>query len=293
MQVKNPQLEQQIIEAARRCFFEMGYKKTSIGDIAREGYTTNSNIYTYFEGKLDIFNQVIGDVPFLIDTYIGKYYREAVKQFSLENNTMGIDEIFPDQLIFNKRVSMTLHILFEGSDGTPYACYKKGLYSMLQDCARGILGRAAGSATVNLLSYSFVEKILAIEPKVVIGRRDLVSVEESQRYNFRVIEDKRMVVLDIFEWGFNLELLIEEFWTTYDKVMSTIPVEEYEYIVDCKKMPIVFDEDVLREIVTRYYETHFRKVKYVFTHEQIALSIAFKRLTQEVGHHTAEFVFEN
>ena len=26
---------------------------------------------------------------------------------------------------------------------------------------------------------------------------------------------------------------------------------------------------------------------------QIALSIAFKRLTQEVGHHTAEFVFEN
>lgn len=293
MQVKNLQLKQQIIEAARKCFFEMGYKKTSIGDIAREGYTTNSNIYTYFEGKLDIFNQVIGDVPFLIDTYIEKYYVQAVRQFSLENNTIGIDEIFPEQLIFNQTVSMTLHILFEGSEGTPYACYKKGLYSMLQDCGRGVLGRTTDLAIVNLLSHSFVEKILAIEPKEVIGRKDVVSLGESQRYNFRVIEEKKVVILDIFEWGFNLELLIEEFWSTYEKVMSTIPVEEYEYIVDCKKMPVIFEESVLREIVTRYYETHFRKVKYVFTHEQIALYIAFKRLTQEVGHHTAEFVFEN
>ena len=164
---------------------------------------------------------------------------------------------------------------------------------MLQDCARGVLGRAAGSATVNLLSYSFVEKILDIEPKVVIERKDVVSLEESQRYHFRVLEEEKTVVLDIFKWGFNLELLIEEFWSTYAKVMSTIPVKEYEYIVDCKKMPVIFEEDVLREIVTRYYETHFRKVKYVFTHEQIALSIAFKRLTQEIGHDTAEFVFEN
>ena len=293
MQVKNPQLKERIIESARKCFFETGYKKTSIGDIAKEGYTTNSNIYTYFDGKLDIFNHVIGDVPFLIDTYIAKYYRTAIKQFNVERNTIDSDKLFPNELIFNKKVSMTLHILFEGSKGTPYACYKESLYSILQDCIRVVLGENIGTDTVNLLIHSFVEKILAIAPKTTPCVNAIRGFEGEYPYIFTIVEEEKRVELQIFTWRYNMEMEIIAFWNTYKSIMSSIPVNQYTYIVDCRKMPIVFDHGILKEIVTKYYETHFKSVKYVFKREQIALSIVFSRLTKEIGHTNAEIVFEN
>lgn len=292
MQVKNPEVRKRIVEAARRVFFEKGYKSARLNLIAKEGYTTISNVYTYFEGKQDLFETVIGDVPVLIDTYIAQYYCEAIRKFSLKNK-FDIYHIFPEKLIFSKEESMVLRILLEGAEGTSYACYKDSLYELLKDCIRIELGENVEPAIVNLLSYSFVEKVLAVQPKEDNKRKDSLGLKMSDIYKFNVNKQDKKVELQILCWSYVTREGIDAFWLEYDSVMDGINTIEYEYTVDCREMPVIFEEKYLKEITRKYCETQFKAVKYIFTKKQVALAIVFKRLIGEIGHDSAKVIFQN
>ena len=292
MQVKNLCVEQRIIDVARNVFSEKGYKNARIGDISKKSYITTSNLYTYFDGKQDLFEMVIGDVPILIDEYIEKYYSKAIKKWNMDGRCIEMSNIFPDKLIFNKSVSTVLWILFEGSEGTIYEHYRESLYQILQDCAKIELKDDSDIETASLLSHTFVEKILSIAPKSREGRSVKLWSGASEIYQFEKDEDGKRIELKIFCWPDIKKLGLEGFWRDYVEVIKTINANEYEYVVDCTKIPNISDNVYINEIVTRYYHTHFKAVKYVFRKEQVALAIVFKRLARQIGDNRAEIIFK-
>lgn len=290
MQVKNLCVEQRIIDVAREVFFEKGYKKARIGEISKKGYITTSNLYTYFDGKQDLFEVVIGDVPILIDEYIEKYYSKAIKKWNMDRRCIEMSNIFPDKLIFSKSVSSVLWILFEGAEGTNYEYYRRSLYQILQDCAKIALEDNSDIETASLLSHTFVEKILSIVPKPCEGRKEKYQSGIPDVYEFTKSEVNKTIQLSIFYWPDIKKFGLQGFWRDYTKVIKTINVNEYEYIVDCTHIPNIFDNVYLDEIVRRYYHTHFKGVKYIFKKEQIALAIVFKRLARQAGDYKAEII---
>ena len=292
MQVKNLCVEQRIIDVARDVFFEKGYKKAHIGEISKRSYITTSNLYTYFDGKQNLFEVIIGDVPILIDEYIEKYYSKAIKKWNMDGRCIEMSNIFPNKLIFSKSVSTVLWILFEGSEGTIYEYYRRSLYQILQDCAKIALEDNSDIETVSLLSHTFVEKILSIVSRPCEGRKEKYQSGIPDVYEFIKSEVNKRIELSIFYWPDLKKFGLQRFWGDYAKIIKTINVNEYEYIVDCTKIPNIFDNVYIDEIVTRYYYTHFKAVKYIFRKEQIALAIIFKRLARKVGDNKAEIIFE-
>ena len=53
---------QEILEAGYRLFGQRGYHGTSVSDIAQELGMSHGTFYRHFENKLDLFQQIIGDV---------------------------------------------------------------------------------------------------------------------------------------------------------------------------------------------------------------------------------------
>lgn len=51
--------KQQVLDAARTCFFQFGFNTTSISMISRYADTSRVTIHKLFEGKEDIFRQVV------------------------------------------------------------------------------------------------------------------------------------------------------------------------------------------------------------------------------------------
>ncbi|WP_158970408.1 TetR/AcrR family transcriptional regulator [Chachezhania sediminis] len=51
---KSEQVRQAILDAAHQLFMEKGYTATTIGAIARQAGTAQSNVYVYFQSKFDI-----------------------------------------------------------------------------------------------------------------------------------------------------------------------------------------------------------------------------------------------
>jgi AcrR family transcriptional regulator len=53
------EIEQQIMEAARRLFLHYGFRKTSVDQIAQEAQVGKGTIYNYFKNKEDLFRRVL------------------------------------------------------------------------------------------------------------------------------------------------------------------------------------------------------------------------------------------
>jgi len=53
-QTKKPEIRQAVIDAATALFIEQGYVETQISAIARRAGISTSNVYKYFESKIDI-----------------------------------------------------------------------------------------------------------------------------------------------------------------------------------------------------------------------------------------------
>ena len=52
-------VEAKIVEAAKKLFARLGYKKTALDDIAREAGFAKSSLYHYFSSKEDLFRAVV------------------------------------------------------------------------------------------------------------------------------------------------------------------------------------------------------------------------------------------
>ncbi|MCK4251013.1 TetR/AcrR family transcriptional regulator, partial [candidate division WOR-3 bacterium] len=59
-QVKKPEIRKnEIIDAARKFFFQKGYEQTSIQDIIDDLSIAKGTFYHYFKSKLDLLDQLI------------------------------------------------------------------------------------------------------------------------------------------------------------------------------------------------------------------------------------------
>ena len=76
--------KQEILDTAMRIFYEKGYEKTSITDIARAIGVAQGLCYRYFPSKEALF-----------DSAIDQYAEELVNQFSIptDNSTLTLKEI--------------------------------------------------------------------------------------------------------------------------------------------------------------------------------------------------------
>lgn len=295
MQIKNPKLRIEIIEASRRCFFKYGYKNTSIDTIAKEAHTTASNLYTYFSGKQEIFNEVIGDIPFLIDEYISEEYRENIKKSNISSMNINLDEIFPPiPEIFNEKVSMTLWILLEKSAGTQYAQYKEGLYNVIQDCTQSCLGKKADSTLVKVLSYGCIHKILSISKQEYHSIKDLQvnQLEVYEAYKFDLDTKNKIFNIIILKWFSPSEKILTQYLMHYEEITKKINTYEYELVIDCRPMPNISENYVLRELIQHYYCSNFLKITCILSYSQVALSVVLKRLFFNAGCQNIEIKIE-
>ena len=287
MQVKKPILKSNIIEVARECFFKYGYKNTVVDKIAKEAFTTVGNLYNYFDGKKEIFDEVIGDIPFQIDTYISTHYYETVKNMRDVQLNMDLESIFPETLIFSQKVSMTLWILFEGAEGTQYAQYKEGLYDIIDDCTRKanpdinpMLGK--------IFRESFLNKILSIT-KTVDKENNELEIDKSTFYSFYLDRNEKIFQINFRELPTTIikkratKKNFEGFLVNYEKMAQMINAREYELIVDCRKIRSIIEYEWIRLAFVHYYNSNFLKVKFLLNPSQIALSVVLKRISLSVG----------
>ena len=287
MQVKNPTLKSKIIEAARICFFKYGYKNTFLDRIAKETFTTASNLYNYFDGKEEIFNEVIGDIPFQIDTYISTYYYETVKNMRDVQLDMDLESVFPETLIFSKKASMTLWILLEGAEGTQYAQYKEGLYDIIDDCTRKA-NPDINPMLVKVFRESFLNKILSIT-KTVDKENNELEIEKSKFYSFYLDRNQKIFQINFKEWPTAIikkratRENLESFLENYEKMVQMINAHEYELIVDCRQIPNTAEYEWLSLVFAHYHSSNFLKAKFLLYPSQIALSVVLKRISLAVG----------
>lgn len=57
-QIRKPEVEQAIVEAARKLFMQQGYAGTRIPQIAKAAGVSPANIYVYFDSKLTLLTRV-------------------------------------------------------------------------------------------------------------------------------------------------------------------------------------------------------------------------------------------
>lgn len=287
MQVKKPILKSNIIETARESFFKYGYKNTTVDRIAKEAYTTVGNLYNYFDGKKEIFDEVIGDIPFQIDTYISTYYYQAVRNIGAVQLNMDLENAFPETLIFSKKVSMTLWILFEGAEGTQYAQYKEGLYGIIEDCTRKAIPDI-NPMLAKIFRESFLNKILSIT-KTVEKKNNKLERQKDKFYSFYIDRSQKIFQISTMNWP--IEIIkqhltkenIEGYLENYEKIVQTINAHEYELILDFRQIPNMAEYEILSSVFTYYHRSNFFKLKFLLRPSQIALSVALKRLFLSVG----------
>ena len=287
MQVKKTILKAKIIEAARESFFEYGYKNTALDKIAKEAFTTVGNLYHYFDGKKEIFNEVIGDIPFQIDTYISTYYYEAVKNMRDVQLSMDLENVFPETLIFSKKVSMTLWILLEGAEGTQYTHYKEGLYDIIDSCTRKA-NPHINPILEKIFRESFINKILSIT-KTVDKEISELEIGERTFYSFYIDRNQKILQLNFRELP--VEIIkkrstrenFDSFLENYQKMVQMINAHEYELIIDLRQIPNMAEYEWIRLVIAYYHNSHFLKIKCLLNPSQIALSIVLKRISLSVG----------
>jgi AcrR family transcriptional regulator len=76
------QTEARIIDAARRCFADLGYSATTNREIADDAGITTGAIYHYFESKQALFEQVFTQVEDLVSERLSAAWRSAGDGFA-------------------------------------------------------------------------------------------------------------------------------------------------------------------------------------------------------------------
>lgn len=291
MQVKNPLLRSKIIEVSRKIFFEVGYKNASIKDIAINAHTSISNIYTYFYSKQELFNEVIGDAPFQIDTYIQKYYKDIVESMCMLDKWVNID-IFPEKMpSFTIKERMTFSILLNGSKGTIYEHYQDGLLNILRDYTKQYLGETVNLVLVEIIVYAFISKLIMTPQEIeeVNGKK---SQFKSDVYRMKLDTKNKILEVVILNKIPYTQIFLKCFQDKYHALIATINTTQYSLIIDCRGLPSITPNSFIIGILECYHKSKFNKVSCIFSKEQVALEIQGKRLFKAMGFNNFEVIIK-
>lgn len=131
MQVLKDDIQESILNSAKKLFLYFGYEKTSIEKIAKEAGISKSNLYNYFKSKDEIFYKLTDSAAFQFQKVIN-FFDE--NRFTPKFGDSGFSEMFSQyifQLIKNHKEGLIL--IMRSSDGTKYAHLKERLIKQIAE----------------------------------------------------------------------------------------------------------------------------------------------------------------
>ncbi len=97
---------EQVLNAAFDCFFEMGYERSSLEEIARRAKVTRGAIYWHYEGKSDLYRAVVEMV--LVHGDVSKFADRLPADMSLVER---LEEVFFKALDLNPYVDFVFRAI--------------------------------------------------------------------------------------------------------------------------------------------------------------------------------------
>lgn len=152
MKVLKDEVRQRIVNAARDEFLSSGYLGASMRTIASQAGMTVGNIYLYFDGKEQLFDEIVKDTVTELQRIM---WLPTLTDDGLRQLTLSLHSVF-----ISNRVEFM--ILITRSAGSKYENYK-GL--ILETCGNRLaeqFSRQAGEGFFRPLSVALVEGLLDI-----------------------------------------------------------------------------------------------------------------------------------
>lgn len=163
MQYLKDEVKNRIIEETLKEFNLMGYKGSSVRNIAANSGTSVGNLYKYFKNKDDLYENVIGTVYSKLMSYIVQF-----KSVEFNNKTQMIFNELMDKIIeIFEENSIELSVLFNKSQGSRYEDCKEVFIDFVTRIVTentkyelSLKGKKLNdNFIIYLLSYSLVESI--------------------------------------------------------------------------------------------------------------------------------------
>ena len=111
-----------VVDAALKCFRQLGPHKTSMSDIAREAGISRKTLYRMFEDRPALVNQVLFQLLRGMGSKsagaVAKYsdVKEALIEGSIENIRIAQEEELFQAIILNETSTQMEHFLVQGND---------------------------------------------------------------------------------------------------------------------------------------------------------------------------------
>jgi AcrR family transcriptional regulator len=182
MQILKEDVRQRILDAACDEFYESGYAKASVREIAKASSVSLSNIYNYFPSKDALFDAIVCDVSLALLNLLNTV---NISHSSDENKEMPRDKFF--DLLTSKLLeiiscnSRQTVILIEKSDGSRFESTKASLVSLLAAHFAAELNTGddpSGSVLYNVIASGFITGII----RLIDNAGDNLSAAENIRF---------------------------------------------------------------------------------------------------------------
>lgn len=126
MQKLKIEVKNRILDAALQEFYTVGYKQSSMRNIAKKAKVTPGNIYAYFEGKDGLFEQVLAPTIQHLNSFIFEVSKgEKLTEVSIEELTLAITQVF----IANRHQFI---ILMNKSTGSKYENIRADITALVE-----------------------------------------------------------------------------------------------------------------------------------------------------------------
>lgn len=168
MQVLKAEVRDSIHKAALLEFWENGYDKASMRNIASRAGIAVGNMYRYFKNKDELFYSVISPaynkvIKFITEFKAPEYNSRELDNLSIDEQTKGIVDIYLEH-------KSELLIMIDGSKGTVYEKAKDEIVRLVENIIYNFLKNKANnknSVIINplfshALSYSVIEGVILI-----------------------------------------------------------------------------------------------------------------------------------
>ena len=281
MRTKDPVLKEKIINSARACFFEQGYTETTLATISRRAKTAISNFYTYFSGKEEIFDAVLGNTIEVIDKYIEIYYKRIIEDIKNSGYKIEDNEKSQVDIGITPELSMNFSILLNGAEGTRYESYKDGLKMILRDYAiKNMPDQVNKKITYSdIMSHIFIAKMLS----GIYEDNEEDNEQDVQVVKFKLDRENKIFGIRVLRWITNNQKLEEKFVYDYYNAILDIDTTEYKLEVDARNIANVAEDKLIDTVLSMYKKADFNEISLLLSEEQIAFEAQMKRILKRLG----------
>lgn len=146
-QIKKEEIKNQILNAALYLFAKIGYKETSISDIAKMAKISVGNVYCYYKSKIEIFKEVVPEefITLTRDMIIKNMHTGKANTISeqLDNATYQKNlEVFMKELLAHR---LQILAFYKCKEEKIYTLAKKEwLACIVQSCLDGFVSNPKG-----------------------------------------------------------------------------------------------------------------------------------------------------